>query len=141
MRRLLDKANIKYDVCGKEPIITANSTSLRCVGNVLLDVQIDRGRHLTIDALVVDDLSSNCLIAWKDMQRAGIISPLFPAKAHVTCTVPKIPDMGRKCTVPKISDMRRKCTVPKIPDKGRKCSFPKSSDSSRKSHKSVCLLS
>jgi hypothetical protein len=66
------------------------------------------------------------------MQRAGIISPLFPAKAHVTCTVPKIPDMGRKCTVPKISDMRTKCTVPKIPDIGRKCSFPKSSDSSRK---------
>jgi hypothetical protein len=58
------------------------------VGNVLLDVQIDRGKRLTIDVLVVDDLSSNCLIAWKDMQRAGIISSSFPAKAHVTCTVP-----------------------------------------------------
>ena len=75
MKNVLDKANIKYDVEGKESIITANSTSLGCVGNVILDVQIDRGRRLTIDALVVDDLSSNCLIAWKDMQRAGIISP------------------------------------------------------------------
>jgi hypothetical protein len=77
MRRLLDKVNIKYDVCGKEPIITANSTLLGCVGNVLLDVQIDRGRRLTIDALVVDDLLSNCLIAWEDRQRAGIILPLL----------------------------------------------------------------
>ncbi len=59
MRRLLENANIKYNVGGKEPTITANSTSLGCVGNVLLDVQIDRGKHLTIDALVVDDLSSN----------------------------------------------------------------------------------
>jgi sporulation protein YlmC with PRC-barrel domain len=75
MRRLLDNANIKYNVGGKEPIITANSTSLGCVGNVLLDIKIDRGKHLTVDALVVDNLSSNCLIAWKDMQRAGIISP------------------------------------------------------------------
>jgi hypothetical protein len=132
MRRLLDNANIKYDVGGNKPIITANSTSLGCVGNVLLDVQIDRGKHLTIDALVVDDLSSNCLIAWKDMQRAGIVSPSFPAKAHVTCTVPKIPNMGRKCTVPKISDTRRKCTVPKSPDMGRKYNVPKSSDMSRK---------
>jgi hypothetical protein len=32
----------------------------------------------------VDNLSSNCLIAWKDMQRAGIISPSFPAKVHLT---------------------------------------------------------
>jgi hypothetical protein len=95
----LDNANIKYNVGGKEPIITANSTSLGCVGNVLLDVQIDRGKHLTIDALVVDDLSSSCLIAWKDMQRAGIISPSFPAKVHLTkkpvCTVPKNSDMSR----------------------------------------------
>jgi hypothetical protein len=117
MRRLLDNANINYDVGGKEPIITANSTSLGCVGNVLLDVQIDRGKHLTIDALVVDDLSSRCLIAWKDMQRAGIISPSYPARVHVTkkpvCTVPKISDTTRKCTVPKSSDMGRKCTVPK----------------------------
>jgi hypothetical protein len=106
------------------------------VGNVLLDVQIDRGKRLTIDALVVDDLPSSCLIAWKDMQRAGIIFPSFPAKVHVTktpvCTVPKISDTGRKCTVPKISDTRRKCTVPKSPDMGRKCTVPKSSDMSRK---------
>jgi hypothetical protein len=67
MRRLLDNANIKYNVGGKEPIIMANSTSLVCVGNVLLDIQIDRGKHLTVDALVVDNLLSNCLIAWKDM--------------------------------------------------------------------------
>jgi hypothetical protein len=63
LRRLLDKAKIKYNTCGKEPIVTANSSLLGCVGNVLLDIQIDRGKHLTIDALVVDNLSSNCLIA------------------------------------------------------------------------------
>jgi hypothetical protein len=50
----------------------------------------------------------------------------------VTCTVPKIPDTGRKCTVPKISYTRRKCTVPKSLDMGRKCNVPKSSDMSRK---------
>jgi hypothetical protein len=80
LQRLLDKAKIKYNMCGKEPIITANSSLLGCVGNVLLDIQIDRGKHLTIDALVADNLSSNCLIAWKDMQRAGIISRLFPQR-------------------------------------------------------------
>jgi hypothetical protein len=52
LRRLLDKAKIKYSTCGKEPIVTANSSPLGCVGNVLLDIQIDRGKHLTIDALV-----------------------------------------------------------------------------------------
>jgi hypothetical protein len=82
LQRLLDKAKIKYNTCGKEPIVTANSSLLGCVGNVLLDIQMDRGNHLTIDALVVDNLSSNCLIAWKDMQSAGIISPSFPAKNH-----------------------------------------------------------
>jgi hypothetical protein len=80
LRHLLHKAKIKYNMCGKEPIITANSSLLGCVGNVLLDIQIDRGKHLTIDALVADNLSSNCLIAWKDMQRAGIISRLFPQR-------------------------------------------------------------
>jgi hypothetical protein len=124
MRRLLDNANIKYDVGGNEPIITANSTSLGCAGNVLLDVQIDKGKCLTIDALVVDDLLSKNLISWKDMQPAGIISPSFPAKVHVTKTP--------VCTVPKISDTRRKCTVSKSPDMGRKCTVPKNSDMSRK---------
>jgi hypothetical protein len=160
MRRLLDNANIKYNVGGKEPIITANRTSLGCVGNVLLDIQIDRGKHLTIDALVVDDFSSSCLIAWKDMQRAGIISPLFPAKVHVTkpvldvipvtksevkrlrtlCRVPRVKEFTRSrplCavpdyTVPKSSDMSRKCTVPKGSDMSRKCTVPKSSDMIRK---------
>jgi hypothetical protein len=57
LQRLLDNAKIKYNTCGKEPIITANSLSLGGVGNVLLDIQIDRGKHLTIEALEVDDLS------------------------------------------------------------------------------------
>jgi hypothetical protein len=59
LQRLLDKAKIKYNVCGREPIVTANSSPLGCVGNVLLDIQIDRGKHLTIDASVVDNLSFN----------------------------------------------------------------------------------
>jgi hypothetical protein len=84
LQRLLDKAKIKYSMCGKEPNVTANSSLLGCVGNVPLVIQIDRGKHLTIDALVVDNLSSNCLIAWKDKQRSGIISPSFPAKVHLT---------------------------------------------------------
>jgi hypothetical protein len=162
MRRLLDHANIKYKTGGKEPIITANSSLLGCVGNVLLDIQIERGKHLTVDALVVDNLSSNCLIAWKDMQRAGIISPSFPAKVHVTksvlldvipevtrsevtrsttlCQVPRVKEFKRSmplcavpdCTVPKGSDMSRKSTVPKCSDTSRKCTVPKCSDMSRK---------
>jgi hypothetical protein len=157
----LDNANIKYNIGGKEPIITANSTLLGFVGNVLLDIQIDRGKHLTVDALVVDNLSSNCLIAWKDMQRAGIISPSFPANFHVTksvldvipevmrsevtrsttsCRVPREKEFTRSmplcavpdCTVPKSSDMSRKSTVPKRSDTSRKCTVPKCSDMSRK---------
>jgi hypothetical protein len=84
LQRLLDKAKIKYNTCRKEPIVTTNSSPLGCVGNVLLYIQIDRGKRLTIDALVVENLSSNCLIAWKDMQRAGIISPSFSSKVHLT---------------------------------------------------------
>jgi hypothetical protein len=82
LKSLLDKAKIAYDPGGKENIIAANSSSLGCVGNVILDIHIDNGRKLKIDALVVSHLSSNCLIAWKDMQKAGLISPRFPAKVH-----------------------------------------------------------
>jgi hypothetical protein len=92
LRGLLDKANIKYNTCGRELIVTANSYSLGCVGNVILDIQIDRGKRLAIDALVADNLSSDCLIAWKDMQRAGLISPLFPAKVHLTKVAPAVID-------------------------------------------------
>jgi sporulation protein YlmC with PRC-barrel domain len=88
LQRFLDKTEIKYNTCGREPIVTANSSSLGCVGNIILDIQIDKGKRLAVDALVAENLSSNCLIAWKDMQRAGLISPLFPAKVHLTksCT-------------------------------------------------------
>jgi hypothetical protein len=55
---------------------------LGCVGNIILDIHIDNGRKLKINALVVSHLLSNCLIAWKDMQKAGLISPKFPAKVH-----------------------------------------------------------
>jgi hypothetical protein len=103
LRSLLHRAKLKYSTCGKEPIVTANSSPLGCVGNVLLYIQIDRGKHLTIDALVVDNLSSNCLIAWKDMQRAGIISPSFPAKVHLTKEAPAVVHrrvkMSKPCTV------------------------------------------
>jgi hypothetical protein len=53
---------------------------------------IDIGKKLRIDALVVSHLSSNCLIAWKDMQRAGLISPIFPAKVQEI----KMPDKNLK---------------------------------------------
>jgi hypothetical protein len=56
---LLDKAEIKYNTCGREPIVTANSSLLGGVGNVLLDIQIDKGKRLTIEALVAENLSSN----------------------------------------------------------------------------------
>jgi hypothetical protein len=143
LRRLLDRAKIKYSTCGKEPIVTANSSLLGCVGNVLLYIQIDRGKHLTIDALVVDNLSSNCLIAWKDMQRAGIISPSFPAKVHLTKVAPAVverrvemnsePNMAIKCV--KVTNMPL-CAVPNaevkrvnmrempkysVPNRDRKC--------------------
>jgi hypothetical protein len=39
---------------------------------------LDNGKKLSVDALVVTHLSSNCLIAWTDMQRAGLI------KVHYT---------------------------------------------------------
>jgi hypothetical protein len=52
------------------------------VGNVILDIHIDNGRKLKIYAFIVSHLSSNCLIAWKDMQKAGLISPKFIAKVH-----------------------------------------------------------
>jgi hypothetical protein len=82
LKSLLDKAKIAYDLGGKENIIAANSSLLGCVSNVILDIHIDNGRKLKIDALVVSHLSSNCLIAWKDMQKAGLILPKFPAKVH-----------------------------------------------------------
>jgi hypothetical protein len=84
-----------------------------CVGNVLLDIQIDRGKHLTIDALVVNNLSSNCLIAWKDMQRAGIISPSFPAKVHLTRSMPlcALPDVKR---IKELTRLMQLCAVPDV---------------------------
>jgi hypothetical protein len=92
------------------------------------------------------------------MQRAGIISPSFPAKAHLTKSVllDVIPEVTRSttlgrvlrvkeftrsmplcavpdCTVPKGSpDTSRKCTVPKCSDTSRKCTVRKCSDTSWK---------
>jgi hypothetical protein len=101
LQRLLDKAKIKYNMCGRELIVTANSSPLGCVGNVILDIQIDRGgKRLTIDALVAENLSSNCLIAWKDMQRAGIIFPSFPAKVHLTKVAPAVINGGVNLSPP-----------------------------------------
>jgi hypothetical protein len=128
LRHLLDKAKIKYNTGVKEPIVTANSSPLGCVGNVLLDIQIDRGKHLTIDALVVDNLSSNCLIAWKDMQRAGIISPSFPAKVHLTKVAPAV--VGCRvdvmnmplCALPNVEAKRVNVTdMPKCSVPSKKC--------------------
>jgi hypothetical protein len=42
------------------------------------------GKKLAIDTLVAENLSSICLTAWKDKQRAGLISTLYPAKVHLT---------------------------------------------------------
>jgi hypothetical protein len=104
LQRLLDNAKIKYNTCGREPIVTANSSPLGCVGNVLLDIQIDRGKQLTIDALVAENLSSNCLIAWRDMQRVGIISPSFRVKVHLTKVAPAVinsrVNLGNPCAEP-----------------------------------------
>jgi hypothetical protein len=128
LRRLLDKAKIKYNTCGKEPIVTANSSPLGCVGNVLLDIQIDRGKYLTIDALLVDNLSSNCLIAWKDMQRAGIISSSFPAKVHLTKVAMAVIDCRDDvtnmplCAIPNVEAKRVNVTdMPKCSVPSRKC--------------------
>jgi hypothetical protein len=90
---------------------------------------------LTIDALVVDNLSSNCLIAWKDMQRAEIISPSFPAKVHLTRSIPlcALPDVKVKrvhdltrsmpvCAVPNVKVKRVNVTnMPKCSVPSRKC--------------------
>jgi hypothetical protein len=128
LRCFLDKAKIKYNTCGKEPIVTANSSLFGCVGNVLLDIQIDRGKHLTVDALVVDNFSSNCLIAWKDMQRAGIISPSFPAKVHLTKVAPAVVDRRVNvtimplCALPNVEAKRVNVTdMPKCSVPSRKC--------------------
>jgi hypothetical protein len=54
----------------------------------------------------VDNLSSNCLIAWQDMQREGIIFPSFPAKVHLTKVAPAVVHrrvkMSKPCTEPNI---------------------------------------
>jgi hypothetical protein len=128
LQHLLYKAKIKYSTCGKEPIVTANSSPLGCVGNVLLDIQIDRGKHFTIDALVVDSLSSNCLIAWKDMQRAGIISPSFPAKVHLKKVEPAVVhrqvEMIKSCTEPNMAIKRVNVTnmpICGVPNADIKC--------------------
>jgi hypothetical protein len=92
LKSLLHNAKIAYDPGGKENIIAANSSLLGCVGNVILDIHIDNGRKLKINALVVSHLSSNCLIAWKDMQKAGLILPKFPAKVQEI----KMPDKTLK---------------------------------------------
>jgi hypothetical protein len=55
----------------------------------------------------VDNLSSNCLIAWKDVLRAGIISPSFPAKVHLTKVAPAVVHrqvkMSKPCTEPNMA--------------------------------------
>lgn len=83
-KSVLEAAGIGFDERGKESISAANGSSISCVGNVILDTQIDHGKKLLIDALVVSDLHSECLLAWKDLQRAGILHSNFPAMVNET---------------------------------------------------------
>jgi len=54
---------------------------MKCLGNVLLDMDIE-GTCLVVDALVAQRLHSDLLISWQDLQRFGIISPSFPRQVH-----------------------------------------------------------
>ena len=73
---VLDSAGISYDPAGAERVTTANGDIMKCLGNVLLDMDIE-GTCLVVDALVAQRLHSDLLISWQDLQRFGIISPSF----------------------------------------------------------------
>jgi len=78
---VLESAGISYDPAGAERVTTANGDIMKCLGNVLLDMDIE-GTCLVVDALVAQRLHSDLLISWQDLQRFGIISPSFPRQVH-----------------------------------------------------------
>ena len=78
--RLLKKAGLVCNPAGREPISTANGTSLRCKGNIPLEISV-HGRVIQVNALVASNLHTKCLVSWRDLQLLGIIHEGFPGPA------------------------------------------------------------
>ena len=94
--KVIRDANIPCIPSGKETISAAGGAPLGCVGNVLLGVKVEGGDEMWIDALVVSGLRAKCLLSWKDMQRAGIISEEFPAKVfNAETAATEVPNKAR----------------------------------------------
>ena len=52
-----------------------------CLGEILIHATTDAGVSSIINAIVVDNLSSEVLVSWHDLQALGIISQSFPASS------------------------------------------------------------
>ena len=78
--KILDRYQINYDR-RPEPLYNASQTLMKCEGSIKLQVSIDQGPCVTIDALVSSDLNEEILISWPDMILLGVLSPDFPAVA------------------------------------------------------------
>ena len=77
--KLLRKNGIAFSSNDIQPISAANSSSLNCVGSVILRVTHE-GLTCKINALVSDNLSEDVLISYNDLLRMGIISDKFPSR-------------------------------------------------------------
>ena len=62
------------------PLLAANNSPLQCEGEIKLTfTTLDQSKSVIVDALVVENLSSDVLVSWHDLQALGIISQSFPA--------------------------------------------------------------
>ena len=62
-------------------LLAANNSPLTCLGEILIHATTDAGISAIFNAIVVDNLSSEVLVSWHDLQALGIISQTFPASS------------------------------------------------------------
>ena len=70
----------RTDNATKYAVVTANNSTLPCLGTVNLDVFYE-GKLTAIHALVAENLHEDFLISWKDLQRMGVLTNNFPCLA------------------------------------------------------------
>ena len=88
---MINRHGFVYRRLQHNPTITvANNSHLEAVGEILLKATTPEGTSITLDAIVVAQLSNDALISWHDLQDLEIIPRSFPAAAPATRQPPPL---------------------------------------------------
>ena len=79
--KVLQRGNIPFKTKGIQSISAANSTSLTCLGSVILSLTFE-DFTIKVNALVTKNQAEDVLVSYNDLVRLGCLSPQFPSRIH-----------------------------------------------------------